>query len=117
MTAAEAEMGATEYMLGLEALGSGLGRKARQIFDRAQIRDIRPPLLKQQKILDRIVKLTEAGADPMKPEFMAADQKVVALDREIVGGWVRCLEQLQTLWLTEGQAADEIRREILGEDE
>lgn len=108
MTAGEAELEATEYMLGLEALGNGLDRKARQIFDRAQVRDIRPPLMKQQTMLRRVMHLTEAGRDALDPEFLAVDAKVAKLEADIIQGWERCLEQLKTLWLTDGRALEEL---------
>lgn len=105
MNATEAELAATEYMLGLEQMVGGVvGRKARQIHGRAEVRDIRPLLLKQRVILDRIIRLADSGADPLRPDFVEADRKVAELDVRIADAWGRCLEQLKILWLTEGGA-------------
>lgn len=81
-----------EYVLGLDALGEGLGAEAGEIYVRACNRDVRPLLLKQRSLLKR-------GAD---------DWVVRAVDVEIAAAWGRCLEQLKTLWLTQGRGLEAV---------
>lgn len=93
MTADEAEAEALKYVLGLDGLG--LGGKAAGIYGRALARDIRPLLLRQATLL----RPTLAGLE-------TDDAAVVALEAEVCAAWGRCLEQLKTLWLTEGQTTE-----------
>lgn len=87
--AEELELETTRYVLGLDALGLGLGAKGFAILHRCQLREIRPLLLKQRSALER-------GRDP--------DGR---LEIEIEGAWERCLDQLKTLWLTEGRGLED----------
>ena len=105
MTATEAEIEVTEYLLGLEALGGELGRRARQTFDRAQIREVRPCLVKQRALLEKAVRMENVWPPEKLREI---DAKALALDEEISRAWARCLEQLKIIWLTSGRATEDI---------
>lgn len=90
----DAESDCLEYLLGLACLG--LSGKAFGIYGRCLAREVRPVLLKQKALLERAIR----GA--------AVDESTVKqLDAELAAAWGRCLEQLKTLWLTEGPHEEE----------
>lgn len=111
MTTAElAELEATEYLLGLDALDSDLGRKGAQIWNRCATTEILPRALRQKSLKNRWERLHAPGdriSDwNLTPSGSEAgtqlDAELAAIDVEIAAAWGRCLEQLKILWLTDG---------------
>lgn len=90
----EAELACFEYLLGLRDLG--LGPQAARIFERYRVQEIRPLHLRVRRLQER-VRVTD------KPPTEA---ELDAIEAEWAGIYGRCLEELKTLWLTEGQGRE-----------
>lgn len=118
-TPLDAEGEVAEYLLGLDGLG--LTGRAQALYLRCLSRDIRPLLLRQKALLraDGAQSWPEPKQDPdpveEEAEWVALGEHlregqtpartdaIQALDAELVAAWDRLLEQLKTLWLTEGR--------------
>ena len=105
--ATKLEHEALEYVIGLDALGLGLGTNADGVR-REALREVRPLLVRQAAMLRRAVALG-TPVDPERPytrpgidEAGAAtlDAQALKLDGEIDGVWVRCLERLRVVYLS-----------------
>jgi hypothetical protein len=83
-----------EFVLGLNALASGLGAQALSLYWRCAVCDVRPLLLRQQALLGRSITLGEHGA-PLE----GADPQLLELEAQLEESWLRCLDELRALWL------------------
>lgn len=101
-----AELEVAEYVLGLDALGVGLGARAGELYRRCLARDVYPLVRRQKALLELGVACVE---NPLPGEKPSADveRQLAELDGQVEAAWRRCLEQLQTLWLTEGPQPEE----------
>lgn len=85
------ELEVLEYVLGLDALGEGLGHEAGEILKRCVARSIRRLVVRQEWLLKR-----------------RRDVEAAAIDGEIAAAWEECLQQLKTLWLTQGRGLEDV---------
>ncbi len=104
------ELEVVEYILGLDALGLGLGTAAHAMRKRTLI-EVRPLLLRQfehcsvAEGLGRQEPWTSPGIDEGRAAQL--DAKGAELGRQIDAAWERCLEQLKILYLTSGAVVAE----------
>ncbi len=92
-----------EMMLHIDAMGLGLGQAALAIVNEAQVRHLRPLLLKQHK-------LQKAQVD-MEDTIPGHDERIQALEELMIPVWEVCRERLRALLKNEAEAASEQRTE------
>ncbi len=92
----ELELEVIEYVLGLDALGVGVGGEAGRIQEEA-IYKIKRLLLWQKQALEIAILVTQAKA-------AKSDAQAHKFERDIETVWLECLERLKVLYLVSGSA-------------